>query len=278
MMGWFAIFLLFWITPAFAQSASPDEFVGMVGLAEGRVLVDGKPVKKGMKVKAGAVIEVLKDAKATLILGKGTVFNLSSESRMVVRDYGLSSNSDEEKAGLELSYGRTRGLILNRGAKRDIKIRARSATMGVRGTEIFIEVPKDSGLPVQFFTIQGSADVFSGPSAQPIPLAQNQGLSQKDSSQPAATGSKGLTGSQVQEAIKKSGLDGVPVRGPLPPPPPPGGPGPQGMGPGGFAGAGGPGGPGGGGMVPFPFDPIQDKIVPLGVNPVFCNATTGVCQ
>ena len=258
-------------TPVSAEMPGDGKVIGQVGLIEGRVLIDSKQVKKGAKVREGAVIEVMKDGRATLILGTGTVFNLSSESRMVVKEYGLSPGSDDEKAGLELSYGRTRGLILNKGTRRDIRIRARSATMGVRGTEIFIDVPKDEARPVQFFTLEGKADVFAMPGVQPVALGQNQGVAQgapkADAPAPAS-----LSAGEVKEAIQQSGLEKVPVRGPLPPPPPPGGP-RQGPGaPGSFAG-----GNSSGSGVPFPFDPIQDKVVPLNISPNFCNATSVNC-
>jgi hypothetical protein len=260
---------------AFAQDAGENKVVGQIGLIEGRVMIDSKPVKKGAKVREGSVIEVMKDGRATLILGTGTVFNLSSESRMVVKEYGLAAGSGEEKAGLELSYGRTRGLILNKGTRRDIRIRARSATMGVRGTEVFIDVPKDDARPVQFFTLEGKADVFSVPGVQPVSLGQNQGVAHapsKPDSAPAAGAPAALSSGEVKEAIQQSGLEKIQVRGPLPPPPPPGGP-RQGPGaPGTFAGMNP-----GGGMVPFPFDPIQDKVVPLGIIPNFCNATSANC-
>ncbi len=273
---WFQILSLILLsTPVMAQEAGDGKFIGQVGLIEGRVLIDSKQVKKGAKVREGSVIEVMKDGRATLILGTGTVFNLSSESRMVVKEYGLASGSSEEKAGLELSYGRTRGLILNKGTRRDIRIRARSATMGVRGTEVFIDVPKDEARPVQFFTLEGKADVFSMPGVQPVALGQNQGVAHaasKPDSASAAGAPPALSAGEVKEAIQQSGLEKVPVKGPLPPPPPPGGP-RQGPGaPGSFAGVNS-----NGGVVPFPFDPIQDKVVPLGISPNFCNATSANC-
>ncbi len=262
-------------TPVRAENAVDGKVIGQVGLIEGMVLIDSKQVKKGAKVREGSIIEVKKDGRATLILGSGTVFNLSSDSRMVVKEYGMATGSDQEKAGLELSYGRTRGLILNKGVRRDIKIRARSATMGVRGTEIFIDVPKDEARPVQFFTLEGKADVFSMPGVQPVALGQNQGVAHaatKPDAAPATGAPASLSAGEVKEAIQQSGLEKVPVKGPLPPPPPPAGP-RQGPGtPGSFAGVNS-----NGGGVPFPFDPIQDKIVPLSITPNFCNATSANC-
>jgi hypothetical protein len=265
---WVGVLLLG--APVMAEESGEAKVIGQVGLIEGKVLIDAKPVKKGAKVREGSVIEVMKDARATLILGTGTVFNLSSESRMVVKEYGLAPGSDVEKAGLELSYGRTRGLILNRGTRRDIRIRTRSATMGVRGTEVFIDVPKDEARPIQFFTLEGRADVFSAPGVQPVSLGQNQGVAHQATKPEAAPAA--LSSGEVKEAIQQSGLEKVPVRGPLPPPPPPPGP-RQGPGaPGGFAGN-----QLGGGLVPFPFDPIQDKVMPLSIVPNFCNATSPNC-
>ena len=258
-------------TSAMADTSGVGKIVGTIGLVEGKVLVDSKPVNKNSPVREGATIDVASASRATLILGKGSVFKLSADSKMLVTQYGVQESDKSENAQLELKFGRTRALILNQGERRDIKIKARAATMGVRGTEIFIDAPKEMKQPVQFFTIEGKADVFTVPGAKPIPLAQNQGLSANGSvgggSGEARTPS--LNVAQVKEAIKNDGLEGSGPKPGAPPPPPAG------------AGHGLAGNLsdhiGVGALPPLPIDVLQLNSRGLTITPHFCNATTGVC-
>jgi len=262
-----------------AESAATAKVVGQIGLISGTVLLDSVTVKKGAPVKEGAVIEVKSGSKATLILGKGSVFQIGADSKMIVGEYGISPER-EELANLDLKFGRTRALILNQGPKRELKIKTRAATMGVRGTEVFVESPKEISKPVQFFTIEGLAEVKFGDSAPAIPLPQNQGIesgtkseSQDESGRAEAPppAPKPLNPVEVKAALSQGGLQpessALPGNGgPLPPPPP-------------AANRGGVGGLSDGfavgPSVPMNLDPLQDGAYRPVIRPVFCDAASG---
>lgn len=265
-----------------SANAALGKVVGQVGMVEGDVSVDNNPVKKSAQVREGSVVEV-KRGKATLILGKGNVFYLGADSKMVVNAFGVApaaaQGAQPQEAGeLDLKFGRTRALIMNTSnEKKDLKIKARAATMGVRGTEIFIDAPKDTSAPINFFTLEGKADVKTNDIAPPVPVAQNQGVSTQGA--PAAgnggTGGAGnapppppapptMSMTEVKNEIKATGLDSKPINTP------------QdmrrqvtqqymsdqfGM----------------GALPPIVLDPLQDRFTPIRVNPRFCDATTGVC-
>ncbi len=182
-----------------ANAMAGATVVGQVGLVQGEVYLNSKAIHTGAALVEGSVIET-KEGKATLILGKGSVFHVGPDSKMVVNQYDVKPS--EEKGELELKFGRTRALILNQGnEKRDLKIKARAATMGVRGTEVFVDVPKDANRPAQFFTVEGSAVVQTG--AQTHTVNQNQGV--------ASSGAQGLSSGQVKDAIKSAGIQQVSV-------------------------------------------------------------------
>ena len=254
--------------------ASLGKVVGQLGLVEGDVLVDAKAVKKNASVREGSVIEV-KKGRATLLLGQGTVFNLASDSRMVVTQFGVKPGTGDEEGDLNLNFGRTRALILNQaGERKEIKIRARAATMGVRGTEIFINAPKDSNESIQFFTLEGKADVMAHPGAPLVPVNQNQGVSAKGGEPSAVDGSKAGSNeaiastvplSEIKAELKREKLDSVNIQ--IPPP---------------LVTTAAPGTLSGqlgiGSLPPIRFDPIQDRFLPLSIQPRFCSATTGTCN
>jgi hypothetical protein len=283
--------------------AATNKVVGQLGLVQGEVFVDSKAVQKSAVVYEGSVVEV-KKGRATLILGKGSVFNLAADSKMVVNQYIAKTDTTQEGAELDLKFGRTRALILNQGAeKKDIKIKARAATMGVRGTEIFINAPRDSAKPIQFFTLEGKAVVNAHPGAPFVAVAQNEGVSTSGVAPTTSANAKGTTtdnansgkkeapaaapiataqaGSAVSDTkvvsmnvaevnaeIKKAELDNPKTLiAKLPDP--------LSKDPAGFPPIGDPGNP----LPRIIFDPIQDKAtVPLMIRPKFCNAAaTGSC-
>ena len=181
-------FLILISTASFAAPTNVGKIVGQVGLVEGDVLLDSKPVKKNAQVREGSVIEV-KKGHATVILGKGSVFNIAEDSKMVVTQYALKPGVEEGE--LDLKFGRTRALILNQGNdKKDIRIKSRAATMGVRGTEIYVSSPKDPAKPIQFFTLEGKAEVRAYAGATAVPVNQNQGVSASGVAPPTAKSDK----------------------------------------------------------------------------------------
>jgi hypothetical protein len=121
-----------------------QDFVGTLGQVKGVVLVDGVKARSGIKVRQSSVIETEQGGRATLLLGDGALFHLAENTSMKVSEFSAGGSAGSaQSATLELKVGRLRGLVLDRegAGKKDIRIRARSATMGVRGTEVLVDVP-----------------------------------------------------------------------------------------------------------------------------------------
>ncbi len=255
------ILIAMWMS-GFSHAQGVGKIVGQLGMLDGEILVDNRVVTKNSPIREGSTIEV-RNGKATLLLGTGSVFHLTANSKMVVNQFGVRNDSKKEGGDVSLQFGRTRALIQNKGSEtKDVRIITRMATMGVRGTEVFVDVPKDVTMPVQFFTMEGLAKVEMK-SAPPVELKQNQGVSTVQSNQAGEVSAAPpkLSLNDVKQEIKSAALEVSAAKTPQemnkslgefnrnPPP-----------------------------NIPFPrFDPIQDRIVPLKVQLRFCNATTG-CQ
>jgi hypothetical protein len=260
-MNLMILIALFMSGSAMAQGSG--KIVGQLGMVEGQVFMDQRPVSRNIPIREGSIIEV-KAGKATLLLGTGSVFHLAANSKMTVTQFGIRNDSKKEGGDVSLHFGRTRALIMNKGNEtKDVRIITRMATMGVRGTEVFVDVPEDVSKPVQFFTLEGLAKVEMEKSP-PVDVKQNQGVStaQSDAQGEVQATPPRKTLSEVKQEIREGGLQVATVKTPeqmnrslgefqRDPPP----------------------------AIPFPrFDPIQDRVVPLKIQTRFCNATTGNCS
>jgi hypothetical protein len=251
-----------------ARAGQPKRMVGTLGMIEGDVTMDSVPARNGGSVHEGAVIEVEEGGRATLLLGKGSVFHLAGGTKFVVKQYAVTVQNEaketNEAAELDLKFGKTRALILNQGGRRTIRIRSRAATMGVRGTEILVNAPKNQAEPATFVTLEGLAELRTEGRSEPILLEQSRGYSSRGEGVPMAPKEVG----EVRNQISGQGLAPAMPKSsePLPPPPPPRS--------GGFGGLS-EGNPGG--LPPVRFDPLQDRKMFPGVAPLFCNAATGAC-
>lgn len=199
-----------------SASAAPgvdEDFVGTLGQVKGVVLVDGVKARSGMRVRLSSVIESKSGGRATLLLGDGALFHLAESTSIQVSEFSAHGNaSATQSATLELKVGRLRGLVLDRdgSGKKDIKIRARSATMGVRGTEVLVDVPQAASEPPTFFTVEGSTVVQVDGQQAPVNLAANQGVQvSAPSDSPGSGGSSTGGGSQSGQKSGQAAATGA---------------------------------------------------------------------
>lgn len=200
------LLLILMATTVWSDGANADskKVVGKLGLVKGEVLLNQKLIKSGIAVTEGSVVEV-KEGQATLLLGKGSVIHLASNSKMLVNEYGVSATGSE-KGALELKFGRTRALILNQtGDQKDIRIKARAATMGVRGTQIFMDVPAKSDAPIVMATLEGKASVDLPGSAAPRMINQGEGISTSGAAPSGPSGGSSGAASGGATASSSSG-------------------------------------------------------------------------
>lgn len=212
-------FLVVLLFPAVAFSS-----VGNMAGVKGTVLLNGKKASNGMKLTKKSVIRT-KKGSCTLLIGGDVVVHLSDNSLLKVSDY--FGNKKKQRLGMNLKFGKMRALAAKRKNKdRKIKIKTRTATMGIRGTHVYIDSPRNPKIPPSFMTIEGVAELkFNNPKKRPprrnaptesfdnsgpsIQQAQGdqQGTDQQDSGGPQDTADRAPAAD-----------DGV-LQGPIPPQP-----------------------------------------------------------
>jgi hypothetical protein len=100
-----------------------------------------KKAKRGAKLDQGNVIQAGKDAKAKLIYKNGDQISVTSLSA-----YQVTWDQAQNKAStVDLLYGKIRGQIKKNGERSGLKIKTKSAVMGVRGTDFVVASRSSSG-------------------------------------------------------------------------------------------------------------------------------------
>jgi len=171
------------------DSHDRTQAVGVLTSYNGDVIVNGKVVTGGTPLMMRDTIETRPHSRCTILLGRDAIIQLGADSRMELTAIEI----EKRRTLLSLVHGTTRALVktdrTNSGQpRREFKVRSRAATMGVRGTQIYIDSPKDLSLPQRFSTFEGSAvlelplvvDVVDarGASArlQEVPITEGQGV------------------------------------------------------------------------------------------------------
>ena len=166
----------------------------LLAKVKGEVLVEGKPARPGQGVQPTSVV-ITKKGSCTILMGKNSVVNLGEESELKITKFFEDQSSED--AEVDLKYGQTRALVRpTDGNQRRFKVRTKSATMGVRGTHIFVNAPKDESSPATFATLEGKASlqlpVVSSSGApqgtQTVEISENQSFEAVPAVAAAATG------------------------------------------------------------------------------------------
>jgi len=97
--------------------------------------------KPGDKVHTGEIIRVSADpgSSARLIFNNGDHFDIGKGTAFLITD------PQSKQGTLELSYGQVRTVLEKYGVRRTFKVRTKSAIIGVRGTDFFVN-DKQAGM------------------------------------------------------------------------------------------------------------------------------------
>ncbi len=96
-------------------------------------LVDAKI---GDKLEKGNILRTFPDSKALVIYDNGDQINVGSGSSYKIEWDGAGEAGKSPK--LELKYGSIRAVISKQGPRNGLRLKTRSATMGVRGTDFSV--------------------------------------------------------------------------------------------------------------------------------------------
>ncbi len=131
----------------------------------GEVMVDGKPATLDTKVGGRSTLETARNSEIVYAVGE-SAFVLRGESRVVLE----TAQSDSLiLSGLRLLSGKILSVF---AAKRPMQLRAATATIGIRGTGVYMEADPEQ---TYFCTCYGVAEIASttDPESQETVAAQH---------------------------------------------------------------------------------------------------------
>lgn len=151
--------------------------VGQLGMVQGDVTVGSKPAANGQAVKVGDILDTKTGKCALMMPGKGIV-HFGPGTRLKLEDRDGAPQ-------IALARGQVRALVAGKdeGPKPKLRIRTPTATMGVRGTEVYVAQPDSRQQPAQFVTLEGVAQVDTPKGL--VDLGANQSLATGGGSAPA---------------------------------------------------------------------------------------------
>ena len=122
-----------------------------------------KEAKVGDQIEKGSIFRTSPGSKARLIYPNGDQINVASASAYRVSwtvAEAKNTNATKAKTQINLMYGKLRGIIEKGGPRSRLQVKTKSAVMGVRGTDFFVEEDTKSG-ETYFSIIRGKVEVKS---------------------------------------------------------------------------------------------------------------------
>lgn len=174
--------------------ASPKAAGGTKVKFEGEPYLAAKP-SRGLAIPLGSVIQTGAKSVARLIYPNGDQVTVVSHSnyKFSLESKGAASN----KPVIDMLYGAFRATVSKSGPRNDLKVRAKTLSMGVRGTEFFMEATTPAG-HAAVTVIRGKVAVKAKNSQKEVTIPSGYQIA-------AAGGSKGVLKPQKtsREQIKK---------------------------------------------------------------------------
>jgi len=159
-------FELFFISVFMSGSAFAE--VARIGFLKGEVTVNKRIATAGQDLAVGDKVET-SSGKCTLLFGGKHIVHLGPNALLTVSQEKNPEGVTRPSANLEM--GSVRALVQKTGDKgTKFTIRTRSATMGVRGTHVFVS----TGAQDRFVTLSGAAEVTQKGAVTSTPLGAGQ--------------------------------------------------------------------------------------------------------
>ena len=124
--------------------------------------------KKGIKLKPRERLQTGKKAKAKLVYANGDQITVSADTAYEVV---MEGEAGVKKPVYEMIFGKLRGLIRSDGPRTGMKVRSSSMTMGVRGTDFYVQARGKSGAS-EVSVLRGEVEVAPRvKNAKPVKVA-----------------------------------------------------------------------------------------------------------
>jgi len=153
----------------------------------------------GAKVGEGTVIRAMPGGRGRMIYENGDTVLIHSGSAFRV------SNSQANQTTYEMMAGKIQSTIQKGGPRHGLRIRARSATMGVRGTDFVVNDRVEGGADVSVFSGKVTVTPNTGTGAKPFEVSSQQTLELKPESGTWKAKKHNTTQAEIKELI-----DGAP--------------------------------------------------------------------
>ena len=126
-----------------------------------------KKARKGHKLEIGDVIQTGKLARVRLIYDNGDQITVSPETSYKI---SLGVGKKKNKPVIDLFFGKLRAMVRKGGGRSGLEVRAKTGTMGVRGTDFFVSARgKDGGSEVS--VLRGAVAVKpTGENVKPVEI------------------------------------------------------------------------------------------------------------
>ncbi len=136
------------VTPGSLKEKSPS------------VLLDGKTyevqkVKLGTKVEPGSVVRTSGKSKLRLVYKNGDQITVGPATSYEILE--LNGKKSDDASSIRLMYGAIRSVISKNGPRNGMKVKTRTAAMGIRGTDFFVSQRGSAG-ETQVAVIRGEVN------------------------------------------------------------------------------------------------------------------------
>jgi len=142
-----------------------ENSVGKIISLEGRAFIQKensgfKKLKINDSVENGDTLKTSNNGKIKIVFMDNSVMFVASKSQLIVEKYNYNKQNKERSSVLNLLSGRVKLLVAKLSSqKRDFKIKTKTATVGVRGTEFIVSAENENESEV--LVLSGSVEVFN---------------------------------------------------------------------------------------------------------------------
>ncbi len=153
-----------------------------------------KKGKRGFKIKNGFVVKAGDKSKARIVFKNGDQITVSAGSA-----YAVNWDKGSKSAGLRLYFGKVRAMIKKGGPRSGMKVRTRSAVMGVRGTDFHVKAWSQKG-GTALTVLRGAVTIKQAaakPDVKPVMIPAGSTAEVKAAPKPKPAPMKATTGSDA---------------------------------------------------------------------------------
>lgn len=144
-------------------------------LYEGLYYVQQK-AKLGSKISNGDILKTGKEAKARIVYKNGDQLNIAEGSAFKI-SWKKDPQTQKPASTIEILNGAIRGIVSKKGPRNSLRVKSRSAVMGVRGTDFHFSQKGTSG-QTSISVLRGKVEVAKQEKPKEI-MKVSQGFSAK---------------------------------------------------------------------------------------------------